>query len=222
MSTEWQSMNVLLLHISGFCFRYLYFTISDNFIFTPNMCTQICCTFTSLHWKNEQVIALKVSSSTYDKSCCLKLRYFNEAGWYFPGGLFVARLLYQCAVYFKITGKTFLTYFCRFKVKSGVEWVVGVETCSNFCKKYPDFDFSTDCEYFCHSLHTSREGEEYLKYGDDGPEQRVKVLAVGDGVAALRPQAELAAEQMHTQNTAASTHRVNTHTHRVHTWASLR
>lgn len=54
-------------------------------------------------------------------------------------------------------------------------------------------------------------GEKYLKHGDDGPEQRVKVLAVGDGVAALRPQAELAAEQMHTQNTAAEDRQTEVH-----------
>lgn len=42
-----------------------------------------------------------------------------------------------------------------------------------------------------------------LKYSNDGPEERVKVFPVRDGVAALRPEAEFAAKQMHAQDTAA-------------------
>lgn len=45
-------------------------------------------------------------------------------------------------------------------------------------------------------------GARYLKYCDDGPEQRVKVLAVRDGVPVVHAQAEFAAKQMHTQYTA--------------------
>ncbi|TNN37167.1 hypothetical protein EYF80_052670 [Liparis tanakae] len=40
-----------------------------------------------------------------------------------------------------------------------------------------------------------------LEHGDDGPEQRVEVLAVGNRVSVLRLEAELTAEQMHPQNT---------------------
>lgn len=41
-----------------------------------------------------------------------------------------------------------------------------------------------------------------LKYSDDGPEKRVKVFAVRDGVTVVCLKAELAAKQMHTQYTA--------------------
>ena len=41
-----------------------------------------------------------------------------------------------------------------------------------------------------------------LEDGDDGPEQRVEVLAVGDGVARLRLQTELTSEDVHPQDTA--------------------
>lgn len=43
-----------------------------------------------------------------------------------------------------------------------------------------------------------------LKHGDDGPQQAVKVLAVGDGVSVLRLDAELTAEQVHTQDAAGT------------------
>lgn len=42
-----------------------------------------------------------------------------------------------------------------------------------------------------------------LKHSNDGPEERVKVFPVRDGVAALRPEAEFAAKQMHAQDAAA-------------------
>lgn len=69
-------------------------------------------------------------------------------------------------------------------------------------KKYPYFYFEYFCPLIWNSWSPTLAGHRYLKHCDDGPEQRVKVLAVGDGVAALRPQAELAAKQMHTQNAA--------------------
>lgn len=40
-----------------------------------------------------------------------------------------------------------------------------------------------------------------LKDGHNGPKERVKVLAVRDGVAALRAEAEFTAKQVHSKDT---------------------
>lgn len=44
----------------------------------------------------------------------------------------------------------------------------------------------------------------YLEYSYDGPEKRVKVLAVRDCVSILCAKTEFAAEQMHPQDTAGN------------------
>lgn len=45
----------------------------------------------------------------------------------------------------------------------------------------------------------------HLKHGDNCPEERVKVLPVGQRVSAVLSQTEFAAEQMHSQDAATAT-----------------